>query len=736
MPSKPDQDGSFSVSSGADPRVPSNRATKRAPPLEWDATLPRNIRQARVLLEELRLQKVELEQQNEALLHAQADLELSRCRYFDHYNLAPAAYITIGHDGNIREANLRAAKLFASPRQTLIGCNFSCHVAFRSQDSYYLKLQRLIASQSDQVCELEMVQSDGTPFWARLELLLAQEDDAQVCHIVLVDITERQRLELDLRQANEQLAQANAQLAQEKTIAEEATKAKSHFLSAMSHEIRTPLNGVVGMADLLLQTDLQGEQLNYARIVSQSAETLLLLVNDILDYSKIEAGRLELEHTEFDLETLIEDSLEIISFKAHEKSLELACWYPPDASRHFVGDPGRIRQVLMNFISNSIKFTPAGHLLVEVEAAEPMGDKCQVSISVHDTGIGLAKEHLDRIFVPFSQADLTITRRYGGTGLGLSIAKHLTEIMGGRIEVQSVEGEGSTFCCEIPLAVSRESFKPPLDTTCLNNLSVLVSGSQQISRFVIAEWCQRWGMKVEQCDMVRLPHHLSSIFRAGRALHLVIVDADAKTLLDQPVSFTSLSVTPTPKLVLLTSDSLAQLKDLAADAVLSAPVRSQILAKKLCDLCTTSPMSASSRPPPVIPAQLPIHTQERLKVLVADDNVVNQKLTSALLARLGCDVDTACDGKEAVEKVRNGDYGLVLMDCVMPVMDGFEAALAIRNLAGKGERIPIVALTASATVEDRDRCLSVGMNDFLTKPVRPDQIASCLAKWTAKSASA
>jgi two-component system, sensor histidine kinase and response regulator len=720
MASTPDSDD-HDVARSVDPiHELRKRAFDKAARSEGGHSDPPTPDQALVLLEELRIHQIELEMQNEELRRVQNNLEVSRARYFDLYNLAPAGYVTVGPDGLMLETNLRAATLFASPRSALVRRKFTRYIALESQDTYHLTRSRLLHTGEPQVCELRMVPPNAPVFWARLELIRAQESDAQVCRIVMVDISERQRLE-------EALRQANAQLTVEKTVAEHATQAKSQFLSAMSHEIRTPLNGVIGMAGLLRQTELTPEQLNYARILADSAEALLGLVNNILDFSKIEAGRLELEETSFDLECLIEDVLDIVSFKAHEKSLELACWYPAGAPMHFVGDAGRVRQVLMNFISNSLKFTHTGYVLVEVECSEPIDKNCTVRLAIHDTGIGISKENLGHLFTRFGQADPTIARRYGGTGLGLSIVKQIVDLMGGQLAVSSVEGQGSTFSCKIPLKLDHIQPRPPPNTACLAGLSVLVSGGR-IARSVIAEWCRRWGMNVEYCDLGHLERSLGDAAQDGRSFHIVIVDASLNALFGVVSDFRSYAGTPSPKLVLLTSD-LEQANHLVADAVLSTPVRARTLGEKLCDLVPGA--SGQPLPPPSITITKPVNssTLSAIKVLVTDDNLVNQKLACALLAKLGCDVETAYDGADAVSKVSQTEYGLVFMDCVMPGMDGFAATTAIRNLAGKCASVPIVALTASATAENRDHCLAAGMNDFLTKPIRSDQLASCLAKW-------
>ena len=676
---------------------------------------------AATLLEELRIHQIELEMQNEELRRVQAELEASREIFFDLYDLAPVGYITTDDNGRILQANLRAANLFGITRSALVGRSFFRCIAKESQDCYYLSRKLLLQTGAPQMCDLRLITRKEAPFWARLEMTSALENGNSVFRTVIVDITERYLLEESLRETN-------ALLAAEKKTAEEATNAKSQFLSAMSHEIRTPLNGVVGMAGLLLQTELNAEQLSYARIVADSGEALLSLVNDILDFSKIEAGGIELDEIAFDLERLIEDVLDLLSFKAHEKSLELACWYPAEVPRRFVADLGRLRQILMNFLSNAIEFTGSGYVLVEVAAGEMVQGKQSIRIAIHDTGIGISKQNLTRLFQRFQQADASITRKFGGTGLGLSIVKQIVECMGGELQVTSMEGEGSTFSCNIPLKLDTVESRAPAGSDCLAGLSVLVSGGQQIARFVVAEWCQRWGMHVQQCDLITLPRSLKAAADEARNFDMVIVDGNVSALFKATAEFRHCAGVPVSKLVLLSADPLQKAKHLKADAILSTPVRSKILFEKLSELtqgANVLPVSAEQPPLSAEPSAF-----QKVKVLVADDNPVNQKLACALLAKLGCQVDTADNGEEALAKASQTEYALIFMDCVMPAMDGFAATTAIRNLADRlRSAVPIVALTASATPEDRDRCFAAGMNDFLTKPIRSGQLSDCLTKY-------
>jgi len=673
------------------------------------------------LLAELRIHQIELEMQNEELRRVQAELEASRSLFFDLYDLAPVGYLTTDNNGLILQANLRAATLFGMTRSALVGRNFLRSISAEGQDLYYLSRRMLFQTGEPQVCELRMKRSDQVPFWARLEMTRALETCNPACRTVVIDVTERHQLEDALREAN-------IQLGLEKKAAEDANHAKSHFLSAMSHEIRTPLNGVIGMSSLLLQTELNAEQLSYARIVADSGEALLGLVNNILDFSKIEAGVVELDETAFDLERLIEDVLDLMSFKAHEKSLELASWYPSEIPRRFIGDVSHLRQILMNFLSNAIKFTDSGYVLVEVCAAESAQENQLIRLSIHDTGMGISQPNLSRLFQRFQQADPTITRRFGGTGLGLSIVKQIVEWMGGELKVVSMEGQGSTFSCSIPLKLDTAEVRVPINSDRLAGLSVLVSGGQQIARFVVSEWCQRWGMHVQQCDLTNFPSFLKAAADQARNYDVVIVDGSVNALFKAAADFRTCAGVPLAKLVLLSADSLQQAKHLKANVILSTPVRANILFEKLCEL-TLETKALLLAPEQTSQATNPAALQN-LKILVADDNLINQKLACALLVKLGCQVDTAENGEEALAKASQNEYALIFMDCVMPGMDGLEATTAIRNLADSlRARVPIVALTASATPEDRDRCFAVGMNDFLTKPIRSGQLSACIDKW-------
>ena len=381
---------------------------------------------------------------------------------------------------------------------------------------------------------------------------------------------------------------------------------------------------------------------------------------------------------------------------------------------------------MINYLSNAIKFTETGHVLAEVDASEPVDGWSKVRITIRDTGIGISAEKQANLFNRFVQADPSIGSRFGGSGLGLSIVKQVVELMGGEVGVRSEEGQGSAFYFQIPLLVDQGKPSGQTEDDCLFGLNVLVTGGQFVGRFVLSEWCKRWGMKVECCDLSNISVSLAAAAKANRPFRFVLVDGTRAALTEGIREVRVNAGTNPPKLVLLSIDHWEQARDLTADAVLSAPLRANVLRAKLIDLVRGDPAETVLLPDNHPPAPTKIGIR---RVLVADDNLVNQRLACALLRKLGCDVDTADGGIEAVRKVSENEYGLVFMDCIMPDMDGFAATTAIRNLAGKFANVPVVALTASATNENRDHCFAVGMNDFLTKPIRSEQLSGCLLKW-------
>ncbi len=567
---------------------------------------------------------------------------------------------------------------------------------------------------------------------------------------VIWDVTERKRAEQQLEryvveledskgrieQQAEMLVEQARELAVARDRALDGARAKSEFLAMMSHEIRTPLNGVIGMTDLLLSSKLDTDQRELARTIQSSGEALLAILNDLLDFSKIEAGRLELEQLEFELETAVEDAVELFAERAQKKGIELVVRLSPELPSTVVGDPGRLRQVLLNLLGNAIKFTERGRVVVEVEPDEKDEHKKRVRFRVTDTGIGIPSDARTRLFRSFSQADASTTRRYGGTGLGLAISKRLVEMMGGEISVESESGAGSSFWFTARFEeLHGESGEDPE----LAGRRALVVLHDPEARAAMVETLACAGLEVESAATVEEGlAALRACGGEGRRAEVVLVDKVmpgsggielGRALAAQSELARVACLLLTPFGQRLDESTLRQAR---AAAWVTKPVRRAQLRRAL--IKAFEPQGEPQAPLPSRegdPKSAPPMSEDAASgalVLLVEDNPVNQKLAIALLKRLGHRVDLACNGREAVDASAKRRYDVVLMDCQMPEMDGFEATRQIRAAEPKGQRTPIIAMTANALDGDRERCMECGMDDYVTKPIRQAKLSDAIAR--------
>jgi two-component system, sensor histidine kinase and response regulator len=568
---------------------------------------------------------------------------------------------------------------------------------------------------------------DGTSFpteyWSR-PLHRGSEVIGSV--VTFLDVTERRQAEQALRDAKE--------------AAEAASQAKSTFLATMSHEIRTPMNGILGMTELVLDTDLSIEQKENLGLVRLSAESLLSIINDVLDFSKIEAGKLEIEAIPFDLRESMGETMKSLSVRAHQKGLELIYDVQPDVPEALIGDPGRIRQVLVNLVGNAVKFTEKGEVLVNVEQETNEDAVACLHFTVKDTGVGIPADKRDKIFEAFSQADGSMARKYGGTGLGLTICTRLVTMMGGAIWVESEDGQGSTFHFTLRLAVQDKVSlgAAPLQPERLRDLHVLIVDDNFTNRRVLTGMLTRWGMRPTAVEGGRAALQALEIARStGHPFPLILLDGHMPEMDGFALAETikrDLELIGATIMMLTSAGQLgdaARCRELGISAYLVKPIRQGELLDSICNVLNQTPQ----RKIQLVTRHSLRELKNRLHLLLAEDNAVNQTLTVRLLEKRGYIVSVAGDGMEAVAALEKEDFDLVLMDVQMPQMDGFEATAAIREKEKRGgKRTPIIAMTAHALKGDEERCLAAGMDAYISKPIRTHElfatIETVMEKWT------
>jgi len=714
-------------------------------------------------------EQIELELQKhrtklETLVDHQAhNLQLSEAKLRSILETSSAAISFADWQGNFTYINKAYRELFGYSESELYGRHiFSLDVG--DEGTRKFALDALEGKRERSRLTSRIRAKNGRLIWADINVSVIRgvnPTDTQLVSVI-VDATERQQILEELRRA--------------KVAAEDANNAKSQFLATMSHEIRTPLNGVIGLSDLLLKTTLQPKQLEYAKLIKASGASLLFLINDILDFSKIEAGKLELEHSEFDLHELVKSVMGILATKTNEQNLELVVTFDPKIPRPMYGDCGRLRQVLLNLVGNGLKFTQQGGVWIHVSHEDIRDTFMSIRFAVTDTGIGIPEERLHRLFQPFSQVDATSARVYGGTGLGLTISKQLVELMGGEIGVQSIEGKGSTFWFTVPLECSPEileclSLPLPLcvereaalcqrqqspicqatgrhaglNLTQLSNVPTLIVSANDIQRRAIKMQFNSWGLAAATLSAHADAHQILTEAAANSTPYrLVVVDTDLEhgsgaELINSLLHDELLTDTNVIALLPLSGTSENESYRETDVRCLTKPVSNSSMFDAIIETffeeqfwvrsIQQDPLSTKSTPPSAESAQKP------LRVLVAEDNRINQIVIIEILTNAGMEPTVVPNGLEACNAIKNETFDVVLMDCQMPKMDGYETTLEIRHWertqSPAAKRLPIIALTANATKEDVERCFHTGMDAYCSKPVDPKRIIELIEQWTA-----
>ena len=634
------------------------------------------------------------------------------------------AFISIDADGLVTGWNPQAEASFGWSRDEMLGRELAAIVIPESdREAHRAGLARFLATGEGSVLgrrlELTALHRDGHEFPVEITISPLETDSGFSFHAFLRDISQR-------KHDQEQLARARDQ-------ALEASSMKSMFVANVSHEIRTPMNGVIGMSELLLDTELDEVQREYVETICSSGESLLTIIDDILDFSKIEAGKLQIDPTECDLRDTVERACAILAGRAHEKGLELAVSIGPEVPALVHADAARLRQVVANLVSNAIKFTADGEVVLRVSSRPDEGGAALVRVDVEDTGIGIEHETLAHLFQPYAQADGSTTRRYGGTGLGLAISRQLVELMGGSLEADSNPGQGSCFWFTVSLPLAEAGDRPPEEEREIAGLRVLVVDDNATNRKILERQLTSWRVSCEVADSAEQAMVLlAAAARDGSPYALALLDLNMPDV-DGLALARGIRAQPALdglRLILLTSSGVRADApgEVALDGRLSKPVRQTRLYEEI-QAVMAGERSATRRSPSHMRESGVGHRDDAPSILVVEDTPVNQVVAARMLEKIGYHADVADNGVEALAALSERSYAAILMDCQMPELDGYQTTTEVRLREQPGRRIPIIAMTANSMQGERERCLAAGMDDYLSKPLRSQALKEVLARW-------